>query len=154
MNSHGYLAGKGGTGRPVKGRTTPRVESGEAERADCHKFKQQLTFRVGLFPQNRHTYLYRGERPYKVSFGTAAPWKRCMHASLRSVGTRRKEWNDRRKGKRKKEHDTSFRGYRLNCSLNAVPDLLIIAAAAGYLYYYPLSICHFIFLLEKHPRDF
>lgn len=56
------------------------------------------------------------------------------------------------KGRRR--HDTSFGGYRLNCSLNAVPDLLIIAAAAGYLYYYPLSICHFIFLLENHPCDF
>lgn len=58
------------------------------------------------------------------------------------------------KVKGRRRHDTSFGGYRLNCSLNAVPDLLIIAAAAGYLYYYPLSICHFIFLLENHPCDF
>lgn len=119
--------------------------------ADCHKFKQQLTFRVGGFPQAGAQRCIC----IAVQSRSVARWKRCVQCARVCARTlRRKERNDRQKGKRKKEHDTSFEGYRLNCSLNAVPDLLIIAAAAGYLYYYPLSICHFIFLLENHPRDF
>lgn len=65
MNSHGYLAGKGWReGVDEKGEERDaawRVESAGgsrrgAEGADCHKFKQQLTFRVG--PGSHRTAVY------------------------------------------------------------------------------------------------
>lgn len=81
MNRHGYLGGKEGRGVPLDGEER-RWRAARRRAEGCHKFKQQLTLGVGLFPQACILYLYRGERPKVQSRGECSSVKKMRaHAS-------------------------------------------------------------------------
>lgn len=110
-------------------REDQEVEGGAGRgRTGCHKFKQQLTFRVkvcGNGPLATRICIAVSERREAPS-DTRSPLRPSRKGFTRESNAAPRDANRMGTRKNEKERDASRRGRRLNCSLNGMPDLLII----------------------------